>query len=80
MAKPNKRDRFVHLANHRVSKALHFLDLLGNLADKEKYDFTKKDIDKIAKAIDRELEISMKRFSDRPITLTFNLTNKEEQE
>lgn len=76
MAKPNKRDRFVHLANHRVSKALHFLDLLGNLADKEKYDFTKKDIDKIAKAIDRELEISMKRFSDRPVSPSFILTDK----
>jgi hypothetical protein len=62
MPKPNKRDAFVRLAEHRVSMTIHYLGLLGKLASSN--DFSPSDADKIKTAIRTELKKTIKRFEE----------------
>lgn len=56
------RQKFVELANKRVSKALHDIQLIGNLSNKSNYHYTDNDIAKIFKALNGELKVCRKRF------------------
>ena len=60
MPKP-KRETFVRLATHRVNKAIHYIELLGNL---KKYPYTKADIEKIKAAIIDELDKAVDRLEN----------------
>lgn len=64
------RQKFVELANKRVSKALHDIQLIGNLSNKSNYHYTDNDIAKIFKALNDELKVCRKRFD-------LSLNNKE---
>lgn len=59
----NKRERFVALANARVTKAIKSMKLVGNLSSKSSYEYTADDARKIIRAIQREIDILRGRFS-----------------
>jgi len=56
------RDKFVRLANKRVSTALKAIQLVGNLSNRSNYDYTDDDVSKIFRALQDALSESRKRF------------------
>jgi hypothetical protein len=56
------RERFVELANRRVSKALKSIQLIGNLSNRSNYDYTEDDVAKIIRALQDEISACRKRF------------------
>lgn len=61
MATKNNSEHFIELANKRVPKALKYLDLIGNLANKSNYSYTEQQSKQIKKALrDKVNEICRK--------------------
>ena len=58
----DKRKKFVQLAEARVNRAIKNIQLIGNLANKNSYEYTKDDARKITKALQRELDAVRARF------------------
>ena len=56
------REKFVKLANKRVSAALKQIQLIGTLANRSNYDYTEEDVAKIFRALNSELGACKKRF------------------
>ena len=52
------REKFVRLANKRVSTALKAIQLIGNLSNKSNYDYTEADVLKIFRALQDEVSSS----------------------
>ncbi|MBU1015319.1 hypothetical protein KKI17_02680 [Patescibacteria group bacterium] len=64
----DKRDRFRRLAQQRTNLVLKRLKILGNCADKSRYEYAKEDVERIFVAIDRRLNKTKARYelpSDR---------------
>lgn len=59
----NKRERFVALANARVTKAIKSIRLVGNLSNKSSYEYAPDDAKKIIRALQREIDVLRGRFS-----------------
>ena len=57
-----KRQRFVNLAEARVSRALQAIRVIGNLSNRNNYEYTEDDVRKIVKALNAELEAMQARF------------------
>ena len=60
--KPNTRERFVDLAEKRVSKILKDLKLIGNLSNRSNYEYTQDDVIKIMRAIKKAVDDCKGRF------------------
>jgi len=58
----DKSEKFVELAERRVSRVLRDLRLVGNLGNKNNYSYTNDDVRKIFSAIEGELRTTRKRF------------------
>lgn len=58
-----KRDKFVRLATARTNKIIDMIQLLGNCSNTSQYEYSQKDVDKIFKAIQVELDEAKKRYS-----------------
>lgn len=58
-----KRDKFVRLAEARTNKIIDMIQLLGNCSNTSQYEYSQKDVEKIFKAIQNELDEAHKRFS-----------------
>ena len=58
----SKRDKFIRLAERRTSVALRAIKLIGNLSNKNNYDYTDADAKKIVGALTRELDELRRRF------------------
>lgn len=56
------RQKFVELAEKRVSRAIKDLRLIGNLSNKTNYSYTADDSRKIIKALRDEIELIKARF------------------
>jgi hypothetical protein len=56
------REKFVDLANKRVSKALKDIQLVGNLSNRSNYDYTEEDVAKIMKALSDEVAACRRKF------------------
>ena len=56
------RERFVDLANKRVTRALKGIQLIGNLSNRSNYDYTEEDVAKIMRALQNEISACKKRF------------------
>ncbi len=63
--KVSNRERFVRLAETRVNKTVKNIQLISNLANKNNYTYTQKDVDKIFRTLDRELKAARARFQAR---------------
>ena len=62
MAKDAARDKFVELAEKRVSRALKDIKLIGNLSNRSNYSYTSADAEKIHKALKRAIDEMKARF------------------
>lgn len=61
----NKRVKFVELAEARVEKALKTIRLIGNLANKNNYEYEEADFNKIFAALEAEIrDLKMKLKTD----------------
>ena len=58
----NDREKFIRLANKRVSNALKAISLIGNLSNKSNYDYTDGDVTKMFKALNEEIFRAKTRF------------------
>lgn len=58
----SKREKFIRLAETRTNKALEMIRLIGNLANKSVYDYSDKDVQKIFKALETEIEMAKKQY------------------
>ena len=58
----NKRGKFVQLAEARVNRAIKNIQLIGNLANKNSYEYTENDARKIAKTLQKEVDAVKARF------------------
>lgn len=56
------REKFIELANKRVSKALKAIQLIGNLSNRSNYDYMEDDVVKIMKALTDDVAACRKRF------------------
>lgn len=56
------REKFVELANKRVTKTIKDLRLIGNLANRRAYKYEDADAKKIIRALQRELDVLKARF------------------
>lgn len=65
-SKETKRDRFRRLAQRRTNQVIKRLKILGNCADKGRYEYGKEDMERIFTAIDRRLNKTKAKF-DLPI-------------
>ncbi len=57
-----KRQKFVSLAEARVSRALQAIRVIGNLSNRSTYEYTDEDVRRIVKALSAELESVQARF------------------
>ncbi len=62
MSSSEKRDKFKRLAEKRVNRAIRDLRLIGNLANRNTYEYTEEDVRKIVGALQRELSALRARF------------------
>lgn len=51
-----RRERFEKVASNRVQKIIDYLNLLGNCANKNNYEYTEKDVELMFKEINRALK------------------------
>jgi hypothetical protein len=59
-----KRSKFVRLAENRVNKALKDIQLIGNLCNRNAYEYTDEDVRKMFRALQDALDSSKKRFAE----------------
>lgn len=56
------RERFVDLANKRVTNAIRQIRLVGNLANRRAYNYTDADSKKIVRVLQQEVNVLKARF------------------
>lgn len=57
-----KREKFIRLAESRVNKALNDIRLIGNLSNKNNYDYGQADVNKIISTLEQEVRSVKKKF------------------
>lgn len=62
MTREEDRNKFVELAEKRVTKTLKDIKLIGNLSNKSNYSYTKADSEKIYKALKKAIDEMKSRF------------------
>jgi ABC-type Fe3+-hydroxamate transport system substrate-binding protein len=68
-----KRERFKSLAEKRVERVLKQIRLIGNLANRNHYDYTPEDVSKIINAIEQEFKVTKARFKSSREKKSFKL-------
>jgi hypothetical protein len=58
----DKRQKFVELAEARVTRAMKDIRLIGNLSNKSAYTYSEEDVRRIFRALQREMESAKARF------------------
>lgn len=62
MEKESKRNRFIRVAESRTNKILQQIRLIGNLSNKNVYEYSDQDIEKIFAALEEEIENQKEKF------------------
>jgi len=65
MNSETKHERFKRLAKNRGERALKDIQLVGNLSDRNNYDYTDADVKKLFSVLDEELKIAKARFASK---------------
>ena len=76
------RENFVRLAERRTRRALKDIRLIGNLSNRSNYSWTEEDVGLMFSALETELRVARKRFSDeaeRKRVIEFSLSSSEGQ-
>ena len=68
-----KRQRFEKVASKRVSNIIHYLDLLSNCSNTYNYEYSKEDVDKIYRAINKKVNSSKSLFLNKLNSSKFTL-------
>jgi len=68
-----KREKFKSLAEKRVERVLKQIRLIGNLANRNHYDYTPEDVSKIINAIEQEFKVTKARFKSSREKKSFKL-------
>jgi uncharacterized protein YceH (UPF0502 family) len=70
-----RRERFIRLAEARVSKAMKAIRVVGNLSNRSNYEYSDADVRRIVKALQSELSALEARFqqSDKKSQPEFKL-------
>ncbi len=63
MEQSKSREKFVNLAEKRVTKALKDLRLIGNLSNKSNYKYGEEDVKKIISALEAEIKTLKNKFN-----------------
>lgn len=58
-----KRERFVRLAENRTNKLINMMRLLGNLANRNNYEYSDEDVKKIFNTLEKELKAAKDKFN-----------------
>jgi hypothetical protein len=61
----SKRQRFEKVASYRVQKILDMLDSLSNCANKNNYDYTETDVEKMFRALKEKLKDTETEFGSK---------------
>ncbi len=70
----DKRERFLDMAEKRTRVVLKKLQVLGNCANRQSYEYTSEDVDRIFSAIDEQLSRVRSKFEqDKGKTIDFKL-------
>ena len=59
----DKRQKFVELAEARVNRTIKDVRLIGNLSNRNSYEYTPEDAKKIFRVLQRELDSAKARFT-----------------
>ncbi len=59
----DKRKKFIDLAEARVNRAIKDIRLIGNLANKNSYEYSDEDAKKMFRALQKELDSAKSRFT-----------------
>ena len=62
MSARDKSAKFIELANKRVNKAIKDIQLIGNLANRQNYEFNDEQAKKILRALQQELDMIKQNF------------------
>ena len=62
-----KSKKFIELANKRVNKTIKDIQLIGNLANKQNYEYTELQAKKIVKALQQELDDVKQNFASAKV-------------
>lgn len=63
MSSESKNERFKRLAKQRGERALHDIHLLGNLSNRNNYDYSDNEVRKLFSALEDELKQAKSRFA-----------------
>ncbi|MCY4394378.1 MAG: hypothetical protein OXC10_04500 [Rhodospirillaceae bacterium] len=58
----DKRQKFIELAESRVNRAIKDIKLIGNLANKNAYEYSEDDAKQIVRALQKELDAAKSRL------------------
>lgn len=61
--KETKNEKFIRLAENRTNNAIKYIELICNLANKNNYEYTKEDAEKIVKALKNSVNTVERAFS-----------------
>lgn len=59
----SKREKFVHLAENRTVNAIKAIRVIGKLGNKNAYQFDENDVNKIVRALNKEVDALKARMS-----------------
>ena len=65
MNEETKRDKFKRLAENRVNATIKEISLIGNLANKSNYEYSKEDVDKIIKTLKKSVSDLESKFTTK---------------
>ena len=68
-----KHERFVRIAQRRTQAVLEKLRILGNCANRGIYEFTDDEVEKIFRAVLRQVDMTRAQFEDRSKRTEFKL-------
>ncbi len=58
----DKKEKFIQLAEARVTRAIKDVRLIGNLSNRNAYSYSEEDVRKIFRTLQRELDSAKSRF------------------
>ncbi|ACK92249.1 hypothetical protein [Bacillus cereus] len=67
MGENEKLNKFEQLAEKRVSEVLKKMQLIGNLANRNNYDYTEKHVKQIIETLESELKMLKSKFVEKSL-------------
>ena len=58
----DKHEKFIGLAESRTNSAIKSIQLIGNLANRSNYEYSKEEITELFKALEKEIQLAKRSF------------------